>query len=124
VVADDARGAGVAEKRKKKKADVVPITLRIPRDQKAELDELVERLPGGMSLNSLLLQMIDSSVPMIRETVKMFEMMKNAPNPSMVVERMDAFLDEAKRDASTYAGTINTVRREVAAQEEAERGRE
>ncbi len=114
----------MAEKRKKKKADVVPITLRIPRDQKAELDELVERLPGGMSLNSLLLQMIDSSVPMIRETVKMFEMMKNAPNPSMVVERMDAFLDEAKRDASTYAGTINTVRREVAAQEEAERGRE
>jgi hypothetical protein len=116
MVGDEKEVAHVA---KKKKVDAVPITLRIPREQKERLDDLVERMPGMVSLNSLLLGMLDSSLPVLQETVKMYEMMKNAPNPSLVAERMEAFLEDRKQEAGMYAGLVNTSRREVAAQEEA-----
>jgi predicted DNA-binding protein len=117
-------GVVVAEKGKKKKADVVAMSLRVPREHKDRLDALVARMPGNMSVNALIVQMLDTSLPTLEEVARMVEAIKTAPNPSLVVERMDAVLEDAKRDANTYATLMNTTRRAVAAQHEAEDTRE
>ncbi len=114
----------MAEKGKKKKADVVAMSLRVPREHKDRLDALVARMPGNMSVNALIVQMLDTSLPTLEEVARMVEAIKTAPNPSLVVERMDAVLEDAKRDANTYATLMNTTRRAVAAQHEAEDTRE
>ncbi len=112
------------DKRRKSKRVMVPLTLRVPIEVKDELEDLAERMPGEHSLNSVLVSLVQQSLPLMRETVRVMEMVQNAPNPSLVVEQLEAFVDGAKRDANTFAGLMNTARRGVAAQEEAQEAAE
>jgi hypothetical protein len=114
----------MAEKKKRKKPDLVPITARVSPEMKRELDDLAERLPGQLSLNGLIVQMLEASLPILRETANVFDMVKNAPNPSLVAERMEAFLEDTKRNVNMYGGMMTTAQREVMAQNEAVEARE
>jgi hypothetical protein len=82
----------------RKKRETVQVSLRIPVELRDLLRLVADEIPG-MSVNALVISMLDSNESRIRELLTISRKLKAAPDPVAAFERVEALVEDARRDA-------------------------
>ncbi len=83
---------------RRKTCETVQVSLRIPVEQRDLLRLVADEIPG-MSVNALVISMLDSNESRIRELLTISRKLKAAPDPVAAFERVEALVEDARRDA-------------------------
>ncbi len=83
---------------RRKTCETVQVSLRIPVEQRDLLRLVADEIPG-MSVNALVISMLDSNEARIRELLTISRKLKAAPDPVAAFERVEALVEDARRDS-------------------------
>ncbi len=83
---------------RRKKRETVQVSLRIPVELRDLLRLVADEIPG-MSVNALVITMLESNEARIRELLTISRKLKAAPDPVAAFERVEALVEDARRDA-------------------------
>lgn len=83
---------------KRKKRETVQVSFRIPVELRDLLVLVADEIPG-MSVNALVVSMLESNEARIRELLTISRKLKAAPDPVAAFERVEALVEDARRDA-------------------------
>ncbi len=101
---------------KKKDDSVVTMSIRLPRELRDTLGLVAAEMPG-MSINSLIVWLVQTSEPQLLELVKISQAVKRSSNPAGLYERMEAILRDAERGRSAWSQVQELADREARADE-------
>jgi hypothetical protein len=83
---------------KRKKHETVQVSLHIPVELRDLLRLVADEIPG-MSVNALVISMLESNEARIRELLTISRKLKVTPNPVAAFERVEALVEDARQDA-------------------------
>jgi hypothetical protein len=85
----------------KPKHETVTLTLRVRVELRDLLRLVADEIPG-MSVNALVVSMLESNQARIEELLTISRKLKAAPDPVAAFERVEALVEDARRDAVNW----------------------
>ncbi len=85
----------------KSKKETVPVSLRMPVEMRDLLRKVADEIPA-MSVNALVISMLESNQSRIEELLRISRLLKSSSNPGLAIERVEALVEDARRDTSGW----------------------